>query len=309
MHEEYETFCVADSSFYDTTYSGYTAERPLSNRRASLTGWLATQGSPMMRGLRPTISVVIPARNEAHNVKVVLPGLPPVYEVLLVDGDSVDGTVEAAQRALPSIQIVRQTRTGKGNALACGFLAASGDVIVTFDVDGSADPPEIPRFVEALVAGADFAKGTRFAAGGGSSDITPLRRAGNCFLRSFGNLLFGTCFSDLCYGYNAFWRDIVPILDLPPIDMPATPGNTVWGDGFEIETLISCRVASAGLRVAEVPSYERDRIHGESNLRTIADGARVLRTLVAEKFRQASSSAPQFLPPRRDLVIPQEKVS
>ena len=239
----------------------------------------------MTRTERPTVSIVVPARNEARNLETVLPELPDVHEVVLVDGDSVDDTVATARRVLPGVRVVRQTRRGKGNALACGFLAASGDVIVMFDADGSADPAEIPDFVAALTVGADFAKGTRYGAAGGSEDITPLRNLGNAGLNGMSNALFRTRFSDLCYGYNAFWRDIVPVLDLPAVDRVAPGGGLLWGDGFEIETVISCRVVAAGLTVTEVPSVERRRIHGESNLRTFSDGFRVLKTLVAERRR------------------------
>ena len=129
----------------------------------------------MTRSERPTVTIVVPARNEARNLERVLPELPDVHEVILVDGDSVDDTVATARRVLPGIRVARQTRRGKGNALACGFLAATGDVIVMFDADGSADPAEIPAFLAALTGGADFAKGTRYGAAGGSEDITPLR--------------------------------------------------------------------------------------------------------------------------------------
>ena len=238
----------------------------------------------------PSVSVVIPAMNEADNLREVLPTLPPVAEVILVDAGSVDGTVEAAREVMPDIRVLTQTRRGKGNALACGFEAARGDVVVMFDADGSADPDEIPAFVQALVEGADFAKGSRFTEGGGSDDITPLRRLGNAGLHLAVNLTFGRRFSDLCYGYNAFWRSLVPVLDLPPHDAPAKDGEMVWGDGFEIETLITCRMADAGVAITEVPSVERPRIHGESNLRTFADGFRVLRTIVSERIRRARAT-------------------
>jgi len=111
--------------------------------------------------------VVIPTLNEARNLEHVLPALPEaLHEVILVDGGSSDDTLEVAQRLRPSIRITRQTRSGKGNALACGFAACSGDIIVMLDADGSADPDEITRFVDALVDGADFAKGSRFLADG-----------------------------------------------------------------------------------------------------------------------------------------------
>jgi glycosyltransferase involved in cell wall biosynthesis len=233
-------------------------------------------------GDQPTVSIVVPAKNEAANLREVLPRLPTVHEVILVDGDSVDGTEAAARETLPSIRVVHQTRKGKGNALSCGFLAATGDIIVMFDADGSADPREISLFVDALTAGADFAKGTRFAAGGGSDDITRLRSLGNAVLNGTANRLFGTKFTDLCYGYNAFWRDLVPILDLPDIDLPAPAGGMLWGDGFEIETVINCRFAAAQVTTTEVPSVELPRIHGDTNLRTFRDGLRVLRTIMAE---------------------------
>jgi glycosyltransferase involved in cell wall biosynthesis len=232
------------------------------------------------RRLEPDVTIVVPAKNEAANLREVLPELPPVHEVLVVDGHSDDDTAAVAHAARPGVRVIQQTRRGKGNALACGFLAASGDLIVMFDADGSADPAEIPRFVDALVGGADFAKGSRFAPGGGSHDITALRAAGNSGLNRLSNTLFSGGFTDLCYGYNAFWRDLVPQLALPPVFTPEK--DLRWGDGFEIETVINCRVAALGLWITEVPSVERKRLHGETNLRTFSDGGRVLRTLVAE---------------------------
>ncbi len=240
-------------------------------------------GNPQRATRDPLISIVVPALNEALNLSVVLPQLPQVHEVILVDGGSVDGTVMAARRALPSIVTVLQARRGKGNALAAGFSRVTGDIVVMFDADGSADPAEISRFVETLVQGADFAKGSRYVAGGGSADITRLRSWGNRFLNGVFNLGWRTRYSDLCYGYNAFWADMIPLLDLPDHRAPAPAnGKLVWGDGFEIETLINCRFAAAGVRIAEVPSVEKVRMFGETNLRTFADGFRVLKTLVTE---------------------------
>jgi glycosyltransferase involved in cell wall biosynthesis len=219
---------------------------------------------------RPRVSVVIPTLNEARNLPHVFAKLPDwIYEVVLVDGNSTDDTVEVARALFPPVKIVGQDRKGKGNALACGFAACTGDIIVMLDADGSANPAEIPAFVDALCEGADFAKGSRFAEGGGSSDITPTRRLGNWFFSTLVNVIYGTRYSDLCYGYNAFWRRCLSSIN-------------VDCDGFEVETLINIRVARSGLRVAEVPSFEEDRIYGESNLRTFRDGFRVLRTIFRE---------------------------
>ena len=217
------------------------------------------------------VSVVIPTFNEAANLPHVFARLPfeDLFEVILVDGHSTDDTIEIARRLCPSVRVVLQD--GKGNALACGFAAVRGDIIVMLDADGSTDPREIPAYVDALFDGADFAKGSRFMEGGGSVDITPLRMQGNRFLNGTVNALFGTDYSDLCYGYNAFWSDVRPTIN---VDCA----------GFEVETLINVRVAKAGLNVAEVPSIEHERIHGVSKLRPFRDGFRVLRTILVERF-------------------------
>jgi glycosyltransferase involved in cell wall biosynthesis len=240
----------------------------------------------------PRVSIVIPAKNEARNLEVILTELPPVHQVILVDGNSVDDTVATARRVMPGIQVVQQTRKGKGNALACGFAAVTGDIIVMFDADGSADPAEIPAFVDALLAGADVAKGSRFCAGGGSEDITLLRTLGNHGLNLLTNALIKTRYTDLCYGYNAFWTSVVPYLGLPDVSLPKREdGRMHWGDGFEIETMLNCRIAAARLRVTEVPSVEKLRIYGESNLNAIGDGLRVLKTILTERSRILSPSS------------------
>lgn len=219
------------------------------------------------------VSLIIPAKNEAKNLPYVLPLIPEeVDEVILVDGQSTDDTLEVARSLRPGIRVVKQTGKGKGNALRAGFAAARGEIIVMIDADGSTDPREIPLFVSSLMAGADFVKGSRFMQGGGSADITLLRKFGNWGLTTLVKLMYGGGFSDLAYGYTAFWRRILPGLELD-------------GDGFEIETQMNVRALRSGIRVAEVPSFEAERLHGESNLNTFRDGWRVLKTIMGEWVR------------------------
>jgi hypothetical protein len=225
-----------------------------------------------------SISVVIPALDEAANLPHVLTRIPSIVgEVLLVDGHSEDDTIAVARAIRPDIRVLLQRGRGKGNALACGFAAATGSIVVMLDADGSTDPAEIPQFVNALLDGSDFAKGSRFVEGGHSADITRLRARGNRLLSMSVNLLFGTHYTDLCYGYNAFWRHCLPYM-------------RVTTSGFEVETLINVRVARAGLTVTEVPSIEYERLHGESKLNALRDGLRVLRVIVAERLRGAGAA-------------------
>jgi glycosyltransferase involved in cell wall biosynthesis len=218
------------------------------------------------------VSVVIPTLNEEKNLPHVFARLPSgLHEVIVVDGHSTDDTVEVAKRLRPDVRIVMQPGRGKGNALAAGFAACTGDIVVTIDADGSTDPAEIPRFVAALRNGADFVKGSRFAQGGASSDITWLRRLGNRGLNTLVNTLYHTSYTDLCYGFNAFWARCLPYM-------------RVDCDGFEVETLVNVRIAKAGLTIHEVPSYERDRLYGRSHLHAVRDGTRVLRIIALERM-------------------------
>jgi len=221
----------------------------------------------------PRVSVVIPTLNEVENLPYVFARLPgDLHQVVVVDGRSTDGTREVARRLRPDTKIIEQRGTGKGDALQSGFDACSGDIIVMLDADGSTDPQEIPRFVAALCQGADFVKGSRFAQGGGSNDLTLLRSAGNWALNRVVNALYGTSYTDLCYGFNAFWTRCLPYM-------------RVDCNGFEVETLINVRIAKAGLVVHEVPSFESSRMYGSSNLSVLRDGLRVLRVISQERWR------------------------
>ncbi|MCZ8333917.1 MAG: glycosyltransferase family 2 protein [Rhodobacteraceae bacterium] len=215
------------------------------------------------------VSLVIPAKNEASNLPYVLSRIPDwVHEVILVDGNSTDSTVEVAKSLRPDIKVVGQERRGKGAALRSGFAACEGDIIVMIDADGSMDPSELPAYIGALLAGADFVKGSRFMQGGRTNDMEWYRRFGNwCFVKLV-TLRFGGRFSDLCYGYIGFWRSALSRMSLER------------DDGFEIETSMNVQALTTGMVIHEVPSIEAPRIHGVSNLRTIPDGWRVLKTII-----------------------------
>jgi len=227
------------------------------------------------RSSAPTVSVVIPTLNEARNLPHVFSRLPrDIYEVILSDGRSTDNTIDVARALMPEIIVVHEERRGKGAGLQAGFGAATGDIIVMLDADGSTDPSEIPGFVGALLAGADFVKGSRFLQGGSTQDMEWYRRLGNWGFVKLVQLRFGGRFTDLCYGYNAFWRDVLDRLSLEQ------------DDGFEIETSMNVQALRAKLVVREIASNEHRRIHGTSNLRTFPDGWRVLSTIFTVDSRK-----------------------
>jgi len=222
---------------------------------------------------KATVSVIIPTLNEAGNLPYVLNSVPAwVDEVVVVDGRSTDDTERIARLMHPGVKIVHEMTPGKGAALRAGLRAATSDYLIAIDADGSMDGSRLGDFRDALDQGAEYVKGSRFLPGGGSADITKLRRFGDggiCFLM---RVLFGAHYSDATYGYFAVRADRVGHLNID-------------SNGFEVETLINIRAHRAGLRITEVSCFEGNRIHGASNLSAVRDGIRIARCIVREKVR------------------------
>jgi glycosyltransferase involved in cell wall biosynthesis len=229
---------------------------------------------------RHSVSVVIPTLNEAQNLHLVLPLLPLdwIDEVILIDSHSTDGTVEIARQMLPSIKVILENKLGKGVALNTGYQNANCEIIIAIDADGSHNPLELPRFIIALHEGADFVKGSRFVPGGGTADMPRIRKFGNAIFVKLVNLLFNVHFSDLCYGYHAFWRECLEIIHIDEVD------------GFEIDTSLYIQAARNHLRIIEVASFEGCRFRGVGKLRTFPDGWRVLKTIMREYFHSWDKS-------------------
>jgi len=291
-----------------------------------------TAGQQAVPLARPRVSVIIPALNEAANIPHVIAQVPDwVFEVVLVDGFSTDGTTEVAQRVWPNhhivvqerrqgterrtssreergdrrgkgqaLRLVQQTRRGKGNALHSGIAAATGEIIVMMDADGSTDPQEIGRFVDTLINGADFAKGSRFLRDAGTHDMPRYRQLGNWGLVFLTNILFGTRYTDITYGYNAFWKRHAGALALEI-------------DGWPNEIISNIRVARHGLRVQEVPSFEHPRLAGEAKLQGVFGvGWQIGREILRERFRPARMQTlmpPNHGAPSVDVTVSEDTIT
>lgn len=223
--------------------------------------------------VEPKITALICTLNEEENLQHVLPRIPDwVNEVILVDGHSTDRTVEVATELRPDIRVLYQPGKGKGDALKYGFKHACGDIIVTLDADGATDPEEISEFIEPLLNGYDFVKGTRFL-NKHSLKMSFHRRFGNRVLATAANVLHGTKYTDVCSGYNAFWKKSIDKVSL-------------LSDGFELEQEMNVKIKKAGLSVIEVPcSNSKGRITGGSKVSIWKQGLKDLMIIIRERFR------------------------
>jgi glycosyltransferase involved in cell wall biosynthesis len=217
------------------------------------------------------VGVIIPAFNEEKNIGDVLRQLKSIgyNNILVIDGLSSDCTLKVA--AMHGAKIVLQDGRGKGQAvrqaLENNYLGT--DALVLMDADGSMSPEEVPRIVEALYDGADVVKGSRFIAGGGSYDMSALRRFGNAIITLTVNFLWTSRYTDICYGFVGFNKKAVRMLS------PILESNN-----FEIEAEMFVKAKKLGLKVVEVPSIEHKRKNGKSNLRTFSDGFKILMTIL-----------------------------
>ena len=221
----------------------------------------------------PYVSVVIPTLNEEKNIGAAIKGVKNVldgtsYEIIIVDGNSQDRTVQIARSLGAKIMF---DEIGKGSALIKGMGAAKGDVIISMDADLSHRPNELKLLIAGIEAGYDICMGSRFLTGGGSDDMPLIRRLGNKFFLIMVNVFFGSSYSDLCYGYRSFSHDTVRKLHLNET-------------GFGIETEINIKSTKLGLRAVEVPSYEKRRVSGEGKLNTFRDGWSILKVIIRNIF-------------------------
>ena len=219
------------------------------------------------------ITIVIPTLNEARTIEPLVREVRDLgfLHILVIDGNSRDNTAGIARSM--GINVLDQLGKGKGSALRQAFeYDGMGEYVIMMDADGSMDPKEIPSFIESLRNGADVVKGSRFMSGGRSDDMTSIRRIGNKIFVHLANLIHGSKYTDLCYGYAAFRKTALHKLQ-----------PHLKSTGFEIETELFIKAQKLGLKITEVPSIEYPRKNGQSNLNAIRDGLKILKTIFREK--------------------------
>ncbi|MDE1868406.1 MAG: glycosyltransferase family 2 protein [Candidatus Micrarchaeota archaeon] len=217
----------------------------------------------------PYLSIVIPTLNEEKNIRALINGIKPIisgypHEIIIIDGHSKDRTAQIARSM--GAKVIYDS-VGKGSALINGFKAAKGDIIISMDADLSHRPNEMKILIAGIEAGYDICVGSRFLTGGGSDDMPAFRRFGNKVFVSLVNLIYGSKYTDMCYGYRSFAKGVANRLGLKEM-------------GFGIETEINIQAQKNRMKVLEVPSYEKLRAAGQGKLRSFKDGAIILKTIM-----------------------------
>lgn len=238
------------------------------------------------------VSLIIPTLNEAKNLPHVLPLIPRIPElqdIILVDGRSTDGTVAVAQSLRPDIQVVHQRGRGKSDAIRCGVEAAAGKYVLIMDADGSQDPLDIPRYIHHAQQGYDLVKGSRYLPGGKSDDESRLRRLLVWVTDTTANLLWGSRFTDIVYGMFLIRRRT--FLDF-----------TLTCQGFGLETQLMGRAKRRRIRIIEIPVVESPRLSGSSHLSVVSDGWHIGSTVFVEFFHRLTGDVllPGMRAPLRD---------
>lgn len=234
------------------------------------------------------IALIVLTRNERACVEVVMPLVPPpgpaagYDEIAVVDGGSTDGTVEWFEQR--GIRVIGQSRRGRGQAFQIAFEEVDADAYVFFSPDGNEDVADLPRFRPLLLAGNDLVIASRMMRGARNEEddqVLRWRKWANNAFNLMANLACrrgGTYISDSINGYRAITRAAARRLRLDASD-------------YTIEYQMTMRAMRAGLRIAEFPTAEGQRVAGETQARSIPTGIRFLKAFWREARRPASPAA------------------
>jgi SAM-dependent methyltransferase len=238
------------------------------------------------REVTPTVSVIVPARNEAQNVRGVLERTPVMgtrTEIVFVEGGSTDGTWGEIQRAIQAysgplgLKAFKQTGTGKGDAVRLGFANATGSMLMILDADLTVAPEELPKFYDAMASGlTDYVHGTRMVYPMEDQAMRYLNKVGNAFFaRTFSFLLDQPIKDTLC-GTKVIWKKDYERLAR---DRAYFGRLDPFGD---FDLIFGAR--KLNLKIMEIPIRYKSRVYGDTNISRFRDGALLLRmTLLAAR--------------------------
>jgi SAM-dependent methyltransferase len=229
----------------------------------------------------PSVSVIVPARNEAGNIKEIFERIPDFgsqSELVFVEGHSSDETYDTIKKMIErnpdrKCKLFRQTGKGKGDAVRLGFQEAQGDVLTILDADMTVAPEDLPRFVEALAAGkGEFINGVRL--------VYPMEDKAMRFFNMVGNKFFGLSFSwllgqpikDTLCGTKALWKR----------DYELIASNRDYFGNFDpfgdFDLLFGA--AKLNFKIVELPIRYRSRRYGETNINRWQHGLLLLKMVI-----------------------------
>ena len=248
-----------------------------------LTNFIVARRKPQRRAgpAKPSVSVIIPVRNEAGNISKIFDRMPRLggsTELVFVEGHSKDDTYETIAALVAAhtewnCQLLRQTGKGKGDAVRLGFSRASGEILIILDADLTVPPEDLPRFVDALCTGkGDFINGVRL--------VYPMEKQAMRFINLVGNKFFSLAFSwilgqsikDTLCGTKVLWKE----------DYDSIAANRSFFGDFDpfgdFDLLFGA--AKLNLKITDLPIRYRERTYGTTNIQRWSHGWLLLKMVV-----------------------------
>lgn len=229
------------------------------------------------------VTLLVPTLNEINGMKAVMPQIKPEWcdQILVVDGQSTDGTAEYARAQ--GYDVVIQQQKGMRHAYMEALPHVKGDVILTFSPDGNSIPELIPACIDKLKEGYDMVIVSRYAKGAKSYDDDAVTSFGNWLFTTMINLLHGGNYTDAMVIYRAYRKSLITELDLDK-DESYEFEEKLFKTKISWEPLLSIRCAKRKLKCADIPGDEPAREGGERKLQVLKWGAAYMFEVLREIF-------------------------
>src|SRR3990167_6155791 len=229
------------------------------------------------------VTLLIPTLNEIHGMKTIMPLVKKEWydQLLIVDGQSTDGTIEYAKQM--GYPLVIQKKKGMRNAYMESLPHITGDVILTFSPDGNSIPELIPECIKKMKEGYDMVIVSRYAEGAKSYDDDLITGFGNKLFTTFINFFHRAHYTDAMVIYRAYKKNLIYDLDLDK-DSSYETEERLFKTNISWEPLLSIRAAKRKLKIDEIPGDEPARVGGERKLQIWRWGAAFLYQTIREMF-------------------------